>query len=147
MPKFDKDWPEVQTAFDRWVAFLNRAEGLDQDTVPEPLASDPAVSRALVELERAGLSPAEREIYEGEVKKKMIDAVQIRSAEERGKQEGLQEGLLRSLQRQMLRRLGEVPPSVLARLQSLDADALDNLDLALPDLHTYDDVEQWLTRH
>jgi predicted transposase/invertase (TIGR01784 family) len=143
MPKFDKDWADIKTSFDRWVAFFNRGEAVDQDAVPEALASDPAVSRALAELERAGLSEVERDIYEGEVKKKMIDAVQIRSAEERGEQKSLR----RTLLRQMTRRLGGVPSDVAAKLQSLSADVLDDLDLSLPDLHTYVDVEQWLARN
>jgi hypothetical protein len=119
--------------------------------MPEQLAQDPAVARALVELERAGLSPAERDIYEGEVKKKMVDAVQLMDARRESLQEGIeigeQKGLRRLLLRQMARRLGEVPSSITASLESLSADALEDLGVSLPDLHTYPDVEQWLAQH
>ena len=127
------------------MAFLNRV-GLDREALPEQLTQDAAVARAVRELDRAGLSELEREVYEREVMKKMVDAIQIKTAKQEGRQDGRQETLVQLLVRQMTRRLGEVPAAVLSRLERMSADILDDLDLALPDLHTYADVEQWLTR-
>lgn len=81
----------------------------------------------------------ERIIYEGEVKKKMVDAIQLQTAKDQGMQ------LL--LVQQMTRRMGDVPASISSKLQRLNADALSELGLDLLDFTSYTDVENWLTRH
>ena len=147
MAKFNKDWPEIRTALDRWTTFLNKARDLNSTSLPEQMADDPAVVKALAELERIGLNPEEREIYEGEVKKRMIDAIQLKSAEERGMQQGMQQGMQHLVLRQMSHRFGEVPERLSARLQNLSTEVLDDLGLELFQFKSYADVERWLTRH
>ncbi len=89
----------------------------------------------------------------------MVDAVQIRSAKQEGVQEGVQIGRQEGVQigrqegktnlvlRIMTHRFGAIPPSVLTRLQSLNADVLDDLAIALLSFSSYTDVEQWLARN
>src|SRR5580693_9098962 len=170
MPKFKKDWSQIKTALDRWVAFLNRASELNRLALPAALRSDPGITKALSLLERIGLEPNERAIYEGEEKAIMVDQIQLRTAEERGEQrgeqrglqqgrqegmqqgrqqgmqEGMQQGMQDMLLRQMSRLIGEVPAGVTSRLSQLSTDDLSELSLAVFDLHSYADVEAWLTR-
>ncbi len=99
MGKFNKDWPEVQTLLDRWVSFLNRAAELDGTNLPNELATDPAVAKAMAQLEIMGMDPETREIYEAEEKRRMLDAIQLRDAEERGMQRGIEHGMQRGMER------------------------------------------------
>jgi predicted transposase/invertase (TIGR01784 family) len=143
LPKFDKDWPQVRTALDRWIAFLNRATELNRLELPAAMGNDPVIAKALSLLERIGLEPTERAIYEGEEKAIMVDHVQIRTAEERGIQQGMQQMVCD----QMASRLGDVPPTVSSKLTALSTEDLRRLGMALLDLNSYADVEAWLTRH
>jgi predicted transposase/invertase (TIGR01784 family) len=143
LPKFRKDWPEITTPLDRWIAFLNRATELDRLALPAGLDHDPDITKALSLLERIGLDPDERTIYEGEEKAIMVDQIQIKTAEERGMAQGVQQTVLRLLNR----RIGEVPPAVSSRLAALSTAELSDLSEAIFDLDSYADVEAWLTRH
>ena len=143
MAKFDKDWPELRSALDRWVAFLNRALELDRSRLPAGLQVDPAIAKAAAELDRIGASDEEREIYEGRVKVLMIDQIQLKDAREEGEQLGTRKTLLR----QMTRNIGEVPQNIAAKMQALSTPQLDEFGDALFDLKTYAEVEAWLTKH
>src|SRR5580700_11364578 len=102
---------------------------------------DPGITKALSLLERIGLEPNERAIYEGEEKAIMVDQIQLRTAEERGeqrgeqrglrqgRQEGMQQGMQEMLLRQMSRLIGEVPAAVASRLSQLSTDDLSELSL------------------
>jgi len=163
MGKFNKDWPEIRTALDRWVAFLNKARDLDKATLPKQLAGESALTKAVAELERMGMDTQERAIYEGEVRKLMVDTIQLRDAENRGVQQGLQQGVQQGLQqgvqqglqqgvqhtvlRLLKRRFGEPPADITAKLQELRQEALDDLVLDLFDFTSYADVERWFARN
>ena len=67
--KFKKDFKDVKTALDRWVLFLNRAYELERNKIPEELAVDEAVKKAVERLEIMYLDREEREMYEGELKR------------------------------------------------------------------------------
>ena len=163
MGKFNKDWPEVRTALDRWIAFLNKAEGLNRDNLPAQLKEEPAILKASAELERIGLDPEEREIYESEVKAVMVDQIQLKTAEERGIQQGMQQGIQQGVQqgiqqgmqqgkrnmvlRLIARRVGEVPSNIITQLNGLSANELDDLSVDLLDFTSSTEIERWLTRH
>jgi len=145
MRKFRKDWPQISTALDRWVAFLTRAERLKRNALPAALRDEPAIVKAVSELERMGADPVQREIYETEVQARMVDAIQIKTAEERGMQLGIQRE--RNLMiRLITRQIGTVPPNIATCLDTLTPDQIDDLGDALFDLNSYADVEDWLSR-
>ena len=50
MSKFRKDWHEVATLLDRWIAFLNKAQMLTQDALPRELQAEPEIVKALGKL-------------------------------------------------------------------------------------------------
>jgi hypothetical protein len=97
------------------------------------------------------MDPEEREIYDAEVKRIMVDQLQLKSAEERGELRGERRGELRGLQRAVLtmmtHRIGEVPGNVATQLRGLSAKELEDLTSVAFDFTSYADVERWLTRH
>ncbi len=154
MGKFQKKWSEINTARDKWVAFLNQGETLHWDSLPDTLRSEPTIVKAVAALERMGVDPTAREIYEAEEKARMVDSATIQYAEERaekrGIEQGIEQGMLRGqqhlLHRQLTRHLGAVPPNVATRLDTLTLSQLEDLGEALFDLNSYSDIEAWLSR-
>ena len=141
MGKFNKDWSEVRTLLDRWVSFLNKASGLDRTNLPRELSAEPAVAKALAQLEIMGLDRETREIYEAEEKRRMLDSIQLRDAEERGIERGIALGEARGIalgeargKRESIFRLGISrfgPPDASSR-SLLDAiDSAERLDALL----------------
>jgi len=150
MGKFHKDWSELRTLLDRWIAFLLRAQELDRENLPEPIRSDTALTKAFGELERMSADPALRDAYEAEEKARMVDAATLeyakQKAEERGEARGEARAQQRLIVRQMARHIGEVPPAILSRLETLAPAQLDDLGVALFDLNSYADVEAWFAQ-
>jgi hypothetical protein len=134
----------AHTALDRWVSFLNRAGELTASSMPAELIEEPAITKVMAELERIGMDPSEREIYEGVVKALMVDQIQIRSAEERGIEIGRQEGSVQSVVRLLTRKLGDVPTSIFARIAGLSTVELDDLIADALVFTSYGDVESWI---
>ena len=141
--KFHKDWPEINTLRDRWAAFMTKGEELHRNSLPTALQAEPAIAKAVVELERMVADPRLRKIFEAEEKARMVDAGQLQFAEQRGEQRGRQDLLLR----QMTRRMGAAPVNIADRLEMLNPEQLDQLGEALFDLNTYSEVDSWLQRN
>jgi len=92
LSKFKKDFKELKTNLDRWVAFLNMAYEFDKDNIPEELAADEAVKKAIEKLDVMYLDKEEREIYENDLKRLRIQKSELRTAERKGREEGKVEG-------------------------------------------------------
>lgn len=82
--KFNKGIGEVKTALDRWVTFLNRAYEYDKNKLPEELAKDESIKKAVEKLDIMYLDGEEREIYENDLKRLRIQKAEIKTAEEKG---------------------------------------------------------------
>ena len=80
--KFHKDWPELTTLLDRWLAFMTHGERLHRKNLPAVLDSEPSVAKAVTELERLGSDPAMRAAYEGEERSRMASVAEIQYAVE-----------------------------------------------------------------
>ncbi|NMM61709.1 Rpn family recombination-promoting nuclease/putative transposase [Clostridium sp. P21] len=91
--KFKKDFKDLKTALDRWVAFLNRAYEIDKDKIPEELAADENVKKAIEKLDIMYLDKEEREIYETDLKALMVHKAELKTAEKKGREEGIKEGI------------------------------------------------------
>ena len=150
MAKFRKDWDDLDSDLDRWVSFFNEAKSLDPNSLPASLRAEPAIVRAMGELRRMGLDPREREIYEAEVKETMVDAAELQYAEERGVERGIERGLHMGKEQILIdiisNRLGPVSADLERRLERLSPKKLSELGVALFDLHSYADIEAWLSR-
>jgi predicted transposase/invertase (TIGR01784 family) len=90
--KFKKDFGDLNTALDRWTAFLSRAYEIDRDKIPEELAGDSSVKKAIEKLDIMYLDKEEREIYENDLKRLRIQKAEIKAAGARGREEGRREG-------------------------------------------------------
>ncbi|WP_333859907.1 Rpn family recombination-promoting nuclease/putative transposase [Clostridium sp.] len=90
--KFKKDFGDLNTALDRWTAFLSRAYEIDRDKIPEELAGDSSVKKAIEKLDIMYLDKEEREIYENDLKRLRIQKAEIKAAKTKGKREGREEG-------------------------------------------------------
>jgi len=91
--KFNKEYKDLKTGLDRWIAFLSRAYELDKENIPEELAEDKEVKKAIEKLDIMYLSKEEREIYENDLKALMDYRAQIKAAERSGRIEGKKEGI------------------------------------------------------
>ncbi|MCP3654317.1 MAG: Rpn family recombination-promoting nuclease/putative transposase, partial [Herbaspirillum sp.] len=96
LSKVPKDYGYIQTALDRWSALLARAEKYTLDTLPEPLASDDGIRKAMEVFETTRLGDNDRELYEGRLKwlrdESAILKAKTAKAREEGKIEGLKKG-------------------------------------------------------
>jgi predicted transposase/invertase (TIGR01784 family) len=167
MGKCPEDWAEIITALHCWVAFLVNGESLSRNSLPAALLAEPAITKAVEELERMGEDPELREVYEAEEKARMADVAELQWAKEqafeqgiergleRGIEQGIEQGIERGMQRGqrrfllhlMARHIGDLPPHIAARVDALGPNRLDELGEALFDLGSYADVESWLDRH
>lgn len=67
--KFNKDFKDVKTALERWVLFLNRAYELEKNKIPDELAVDASVKKAIEKLDVMHLNKDEGERYDNELKR------------------------------------------------------------------------------
>ena len=137
MRKFRKGWNELSTALDRWISFLNRAESLSRLSIPQELAVDRALVKAVEQLERIGFDPEEREIYERKVQTKMIDAATLQHERNITKEH--------MLLRQISKRFGPASDDLPLRLHRLESEQLDELAEAIFDLNSRSEIDAWLT--
>ncbi|MVX62583.1 Rpn family recombination-promoting nuclease/putative transposase [Clostridium chromiireducens] len=97
--KFNKDFKDIKTALDRWVIFLNRAYELEKDRIPEELAKDDAVKKAVEKLDVMYLDKEEREMYENELKRLRDYIAEMKTAEIRGMEKGIEKGMEKGLEK------------------------------------------------
>ncbi|MBV7273825.1 PD-(D/E)XK nuclease family transposase [Clostridiaceae bacterium UIB06] len=90
--KFKKNFKELNNTLDRWISFLNRAYELDSDRIPEELAKDEIVRKAIEKLEIMYLDKEERELYENDLKRLRDYKAALRTAEEKGIERGIEKG-------------------------------------------------------
>lgn len=93
MCKFDKQFGQLRTALDRWIAFMNRAYQIDARKMPPELAIDSTIVSAVAKLETMSLAGLEREIYEAEEKRRLDWQEEMRTALEKGHDKGVREGV------------------------------------------------------
>lgn len=94
----------------------------------------------------------EDEMAEFEEERRMEYVTGIeRRAIQRGLQQGLQQGLGQGaasiVLRQLQRRLGELKPSVVARIEAMPLEKLEQLSEALLDFTSTKDLNRWLRDH
>ena len=91
MQKLAKPLTELRSKLDRWVTFLNRAYEYEKNNIPAELAGDEQIKKAIENLDIMHLSGKEREYYENDLKKMLIDQDTLQTAELKGMKKGKQE--------------------------------------------------------
>lgn len=84
LKKFNKELSALTTTLDRWATFLTKAYEYDKNSVPEELAKDPEIKKAIEKLDVIYLNKEEQRIYEQEQKDMWNREEEIRTAEEKG---------------------------------------------------------------
>ena len=98
--KFRKTFSELTSVLDRWCAFLTRAHELDKNRVPEGLANDPCIVKAITAVDRM-FDEEERVIYQDRRLALMEVQNKIASAEEKGIKQGMEKGMQKGMQKGM----------------------------------------------
>jgi predicted transposase/invertase (TIGR01784 family) len=91
LAKFSKAVAELTTPLDRWMFFLQHAENLDADALPEPM-NVPEVRWALGDLVMISQSDRDRERYESRLKMRRDISTALAEAKESGEAEGWEKG-------------------------------------------------------
>ncbi|MDF2505988.1 Rpn family recombination-promoting nuclease/putative transposase, partial [Clostridium sp.] len=97
--KFKKDYKSLSSTLDRWVTFLNRAYEIDVNKIPEELALDKEVKRAIEKLDIMYLDSEEREIYENDLKAMRDYKAELKTAERKGIEKGREEGMEKGMEK------------------------------------------------
>lgn len=125
LKKFKKTYRQLTTALDRWSAFLTRAAELDKAQLPDELAQDKAIVKAVEAVDRM-FDEEERQVYETRMQAFADVASKIASAEEHGLRKGMEEGLRKGQQRKAL----EIARNLLDALDDATIAAKTGLDEA-----------------
>ena len=159
LPKFKKPEAELSTTIDRWFYFLKMAH--DLTAIPEFLAVEPAIVKALEMANRAAWTEEElddlekREMWIAEqrhilrkaraAEQKALEAEQkVFEAEQKGRTAGLAEGeekgKVETLRRQLRRRFNTLPSNVEGRIESANRGQLDEWLDRILDARTLADI-------
>lgn len=84
--KFKKDYENLSSTLDRWVIFLNRSYDIDLSKIPEELAVDKEIKKALEKLDIMHLDSQERAIYENDLKVMRDFKARLKTAERKGRE-------------------------------------------------------------
>lgn len=150
--KFRKEYQELVYPLDRWITFLTRAHELKHGGIPEELAEDRAILKAVEAVDRM-FDEEERQIYEirmqslADVESKVASALEkglaqgmVKGLEKglaqglaqgkeqgriEGRTEGMAEGMARSLLTVLTAKFGELPDTMKARVEGADCGQLE----------------------
>ncbi len=98
LDKFDKKMKFVQTALERWIAFLNNAYQYRRDNLPEELAKVQEIRKASAKLDMMYFDKQERQYYEGQQKFWLDEQSRLQVLEERIEQLEVLESRVEQLQ-------------------------------------------------
>jgi predicted transposase/invertase (TIGR01784 family) len=96
--KFKKDYHELVDPLDRWITFLTRAHEFGKGDLPQRLAVDQEILKAVKAVDRM-FDEEERSIYETRMQSMADIGSKIASAEEKGMKIGLEKGMEKGLER------------------------------------------------
>lgn len=129
--KFRKGFAELVAPLDRWAAFLSRAHELRRNEMPETMAADRSILKA-VEVADRMFNEEERLVYETRMRALLDVESKIASAEEKGRAEGIAEGMAKGMEQGMAEsllllleeRFGPLPEEVCAQVRAASAEQL-----------------------
>ncbi|MGR0481494.1 MAG: Rpn family recombination-promoting nuclease/putative transposase [Candidatus Electronema sp. V4] len=125
--KFRKDFADLIKPLDRWAAFLSRAHELRRNGLPEAMAADRSILKAIEAVDRM-FSEEERLIYETRMRALLDVESKIASAEEKGLEKGLAkgraEGMAESLLFLLEEKFGPLPEELRAQVRLASAEQL-----------------------
>ncbi len=84
LPKYNEDKHGIKNTLDRWITFLNRAGELNEDNIPEELATK-EIRKAISQLNAMHLKKQEQEHYDRQQILLMDEKARLETAERKGK--------------------------------------------------------------
>jgi len=125
--KFTKNYQQINSALDRWNTFLTKADKLDKNHVPQELAGDPAIVKAITAVDRM-FDEEERLTYEIRMQSLADVESKIASAEEKGREEGREEGANSASKAIALKMLSEgIGAEIIAKVTDLTENVIRSL--------------------
>lgn len=91
LKKFKKELPDVHTALERWITFLNKAHEYSKDNLPKEIATD-EIKKAMEELEVMYFNDIEQEHYESQ-QRRYLDENALEKQEQRKIQNAFNDGV------------------------------------------------------
>jgi predicted transposase/invertase (TIGR01784 family) len=126
--KFRKKYQELIAPLDRWITFLTRAHELAGKKMPDSLAGDAAIVKAVDAVDRM-FNEEERLVYEVRMQSLADVESKIASAEEKGrvegKAEGRAEGMAASLLTILTAKYGTLPEAATAQVKQASCKQLE----------------------
>jgi len=125
--KFKKTYKEINSVLDRWSSFLTKADKLNKDEIPEELAMDKNIVKAISAVDRM-FDEEERQVYETRMQSLADVESKIASAEEKGIKKGIEKGKeesAKAIARNMLKL--DVELSTIAKVTGLNKGAIEEL--------------------
>lgn len=129
--KFKKTYKEINSVLDRWSSFLTKADKLNKDEIPEELAMDKNIVKAISAVDRM-FDEEERQVYETRMQSLADVESKIASAEEKGIKKGIEKGIekgkeesAKAIARNMLKL--DVELSTIAKVTGLNKGAIEEL--------------------
>jgi predicted transposase/invertase (TIGR01784 family) len=160
--KFKKDFKDVKTALDRWIVFLNRAYELEKDKIPQELAADEILKKAVERLDVMYLNKEEREIYENDLKSIRDEMARIMTAEIRGLEKGMEKGIKKGIEKGieqekeqsrlkdvervlkfLMKKFKVLNDDLKDKIKSLDSDKLNLIIEDILEIESFKDLEKY----
>ncbi len=91
LERFNKEYPDLKTALDRWVAFLKTAHKLNKTDLPKTMEKDESIIKAIDEVDRM-FNEEEREQYINRRDTLLAEQSELDTATEKGLKKGREEG-------------------------------------------------------
>lgn len=108
--KFKKEYYELTSSLDRWITFLNKANKINKNKLPEELVNDNIIVKAFTLIEVL-FNDKERETYENRLKYHTTIFSSLVSSENKGEKRGERIGLKKGI------KIGEERGAKKARLE------------------------------
>jgi len=117
--KFKKTYKEINSVLDRWSSFLTKADKLNKDEIPEELAMDKNIVKAISAVDRM-FDEEERQVYETRMQSLADVESKIASAEEKGIKKGIEKGIKKGVEKGIEKGKEESAKAIARNMLKLD---------------------------
>lgn len=130
--KFKKEYQDIVSPLDRWITFLTKAHELAGKKLPDALAADQQIVKAVSAVDRM-FNEDERRVYDVRMQALLDVESKIASAVAEGMEKGLEQGIAQGLSQGMVKSLltiltakyGALPEAVKRRIDQADSEQLE----------------------
>jgi len=119
--KFKKTYKEINSVLDRWSSFLTKADKLNKDEIPEELAMDKNIVKAISAVDRM-FDEEERQVYETRMQSLADVESKIASAEEKGIKKGIEKGIKKGVEKGIEKGKEESAKAIARNMLKLDVE-------------------------